>query len=391
MQIYHIFTSANHIHNSAIVGFFQKKHGEMATQWQDHRFVLLSPPKPEASPLYDNLSFEPGQLQVASEKTGDAYRMLRSISTKDCLILHAAFFSWRFWLRLLCRPKLWKRTAWIMWGGDINAMKAYAHHRSLKGMVYLSLAKVIVPRLGAVSALAPGDYDIVREVFGAKCNNYIRAFYSGGIILRAVVDHEQHGPNNGGAVRVLLGNSGSPDNCHIEALDWLSRYCNQDIEVVCPLGYGGTEKYREDVVEAGQQALGQKFRPVLEMLPREKYIELLDTIDIILFNHRRQQGLFALLYLLAHGKKAYVRHDATTFSMLHDYGIVVKDSCSLPDESFAQFSKQLSPGINEENSQRCKERFSPETAVAEWKRLFELFQGRCSRKVDGKSRLDRLQ
>lgn len=374
MRIHHIFSSAAHVHNSNIIRFFQDKCLETGTEWRDHCFALLSPPKPEALPLYDELHLESGQLRIAPEKTGDAYRMLRSISDEDCVVLHAAFFSWRFWLRLVCKPRLWKRTAWIMWGGDINNMKHYARHRSLKGMIYLSLAKIVVPRLGAISAMAPGDYDIVREVFGAKCDNYIRAFYALPCDVAVAVDHDPSESTGKDPVRILLGNSGDPDNCHLEAIGWLSRYRDEDIEVVCPLGYGGTQQYREEVIAAGRRSLGEKFRPVVDMLPSKEYVDLLDTIDILVFNHRRQQGLFNACYLLTQGKKAYMRHDATTYSMMRDFGIFVNDSCLLPEESFSQFAAPLPAEVNEANAKRCKERFSPDAAVDGWKQLFETFK-----------------
>ena len=137
-----------------------------------------------------------------------------------------------------------------MWGADIYGKP------SLRGRLYRSIKRLVIPRLGAVSALVPGDFDDLQRLIGT-CPNYVRAFYSPSYETNFNDAHSQTGLGGTGATRLILGNSGWEQNDHIPALRWLSRFADRGIQVICPLGYPKQSVYKSKVIEVGLQTPGR--------------------------------------------------------------------------------------------------------------------------------------
>lgn len=101
-----------------------------------------------------------------------------------------------------------------------------------------------------------------------------------------------------------MGNSATKTNCHIEIFNKLSKYdWIHELEIICPLSYGNEEEYRDYVIKVGYEKIGNKFKPITEYISLTKYIELLNSCDVGVFNNNRQQGGSTILYLTRLGKK----------------------------------------------------------------------------------------
>lgn len=91
---------------------------------------------------------------------------------------------------------------------------------------------------------------------------------------------------------ILVGNSAALTNNHLDTFDMLRAAGGTDTydRVVVPLTYGPTEVTRR-VVEAGRAAFGERFEPLTDHLPRDRYEELVASCHTLVFGHVRQQGL----------------------------------------------------------------------------------------------------
>ena len=125
--------------------------------------------------------------------------------------------------------------------------------------------------------------------------------------------------------RILLGNSATETNQHKEALDMLSRFKNREIEIICPLSYGDTT-YASNIISYGVQIFGNKFIPITKYMSTNEYCELLNSVDIAVFNHNRQQGTGNIEILAYLGKKIFLRSDTTTWNHY-----VERDHCNFFD------------------------------------------------------------
>ena len=69
---------------------------------------------------------------------------------------------------------------------------------------------------------------------------------------------------------IQLGNSATPTNNHIEAIDWLAQMELGARRVIVPLSYGSDE-YRDMVCAYGKKRLGDTFQPVTDFMPFDEY------------------------------------------------------------------------------------------------------------------------
>lgn len=137
------------------------------------------------------------------------------------------------------------------------------------------------------------------------------------------------GPN------LLVGNSATATNNHLEAFELVRRCVDlAGRQVVVPLSYGDPA-YAREIVKAGRRLFGDAFVPLLEFLPRERYIELLDSCGIVVMNHLRQQALGNVVIAGLRGARLFLNPANPMTRWLHRQGVPVDDIGTLTVEPLA--------------------------------------------------------
>jgi dTDP-N-acetylfucosamine:lipid II N-acetylfucosaminyltransferase len=104
---------------------------------------------------------------------------------------------------------------------------------------------------------------------------------------------------------ILLGNSASYTNNHLEAFNILSSLDLKGREVITPLSYGNPV-YSKEIIKQGSSILKSNFEPLIEFLPLEAYNQVLWSCGVVVMNHYRQQGVGNILASLWMGCKVYL-------------------------------------------------------------------------------------
>lgn len=124
---------------------------------------------------------------------------------------------------------------------------------------------------------------------------------------------------------ILMGNSASWTNNHCDAfklirdqLDLGSR------KVIVPLSYGDSD-YRGKVIEVGEKILGDNFCPLIDFLPTEEYIKIIQSCSVVIMNHLRQQAMGNIIISTMLGAKVFLNSSSMLFKWLQDKGFVVGD------------------------------------------------------------------
>ena len=167
----------------------------------------------------------------------------------------------------------------------------------------------------------------------------------------------------------MVGNSADPVNNHLEILNFLERYKDQNLKILCPLSYG-KQDYAENVIKNGRARFGDKFIPLTEFISSERYLQILGTIDVMILNHGRQQGLGSIISALNLQKKVYIRANTTPFRFFKDKGVFIYDTLKLQSEDFRTLF-EFSEDIGKSNSVIIRNEFSEESSVALWKKVLE--------------------
>ncbi len=106
----------------------------------------------------------------------------------------------------------------------------------------------------------------------------------------------------------------------------LSPYKDDNIIIYCPLSYGIFLEYRDKVIKMGKDLFGEKFVPMTEFMKLDEYLFFINTIDLAIFNHKRQEAMGVILHLLYYGKVVYMNKNSTSFKSFKCRGFKVFDN-----------------------------------------------------------------
>ena len=104
---------------------------------------------------------------------------------------------------------------------------------------------------------------------------------------------------------ILLGNSASYTNNHLDAFDSLSALDLNGKKIITPLSYGDID-YRNLIVSEGHKKFGDTFVPLIDFMPIDEYIAVLQSCSIVVMNHLRQQALGNIVIALYLGAKVFL-------------------------------------------------------------------------------------
>lgn len=117
---------------------------------------------------------------------------------------------------------------------------------------------------------------------------------------------------------ILLGNSASATNNHLEAIDILSRKNLKNKKVFAPLSYG-KKKYAKAIASYGKKHLRDNFDPLFSFLPLEEYNKLISRCGVVIMNHYRPQAMGNIIASLYMGAKVFL-NETEAYNYFKDLG-----------------------------------------------------------------------
>jgi len=205
------------------------------------------------------------------------------------------------------KNKYLSKTYLQFWGGDFYG------YRNVKFLSKSHVKKIImsycINKCAGIVNLIDEDYNEISKIFSNKTKHYV------GVMPADPRREEQFSKylnfeKENIEKTIIVGNSATRENCHIETLKMLEHLKDEDIKIICPLSYGD-EKYREEVIKKGKEIFKEKFHPITEFMNYQQYLELLSKCSVGIFNNNRQQAMGNISALLKIGKKIYLRNNTS--------------------------------------------------------------------------------
>lgn len=199
-------------------------------------------------------------------------------------------------------------------GFPIETMKSLI--RPIRRKLYVEpLFSRVVKRIDYFSSPIPEDYQLLSSAIGAD----FRAQYAQ--IKYGTLESLVHsGSEQLNASDILIGNSATATNNHLDIFKLISGCSLGNAEIVVPLSYGNS-LYRKYILEAGKESFGTKFKPIVEFVPIQQYDAMISKCSVAIMGHRRQQGLGNILALLYRGAKVYLNEANPLYWHLSKLGI----------------------------------------------------------------------
>ena len=287
--------------------------------------------------------------------------LLRQLLMSNKIYIHylpigPSLFFWYIFRFLL------KKTTWILWGSDLYFYKI--REKNLHSIIYEFLRKKIIKEIPTIACFVKGDYEIAKEVYKTNAN-YKPILYpipTNFELLEHLKEYEVQ------EKIILLGNSAAPSNKHIEVIEVLSKYKDENFKIICPLSYGNIDSYAEKVINKGKKYFDDKFIILEKLLNENEYSNLLASVSVAIMNHDRQQGLGNVLSLLYLGKKVYLRKETTAFKYFSNLGIKIYSTENIDNENL-DILFFFEENIKRKNYEIVKREFGLEQYLFLWKNL----------------------
>ncbi|MFC0876842.1 TDP-N-acetylfucosamine:lipid II N-acetylfucosaminyltransferase [Saccharicrinis sp. FJH2] len=164
------------------------------------------------------------------------------------------------------------------------------------------------------------------------------------------------------AENILLGNSATPTNNHLEAFKSLSELKLEGRKIIVPLSYGDN-KYQKQILAKGRSILKQNFHPVLNLMPIDEYNNIVCSCNVVIMNHIRPQAFGNILTSLWLGARVYLNKENTIYSFFKDLGILIFSIDEDLDHSKSTTLSALNEHEVEHNKKILIEVFSYEKAI----------------------------
>ncbi|HHV04654.1 MAG TPA: TDP-N-acetylfucosamine:lipid II N-acetylfucosaminyltransferase [Bacteroidales bacterium] len=327
-------------------------------------FVLL-PENPKyidiSSPLF-------GSLDIACFSRKNRIQRISClkeyVEKTDKLVAH--YLDDNVLLLLLCYPSLANKVCWVLWGGDLYYRVIRPH--DIKSWLREKARERVIPQIPQVGMLVDGDYELLKKWYGFRGKRHELFYPLPSPLGTYSVDNNMEVERE---IKILVGNSADPSNNHKEIFEVLAskKLSEWNIKIICPLSYGD-RNYASQIANYGRSLLGERFSPLFDFMSCDKYVAFMGNMNIVIMNHRRQQGLGNILLALSLGKKVYVRSDTTSYAFFKSRNIEVYDTLRI---KFQSVEDLLTCDASEAKdiSSKIKSYFSDENGIRLWKKFFE--------------------
>lgn len=317
----------------------------------NHLFLLLDFGSNVSYPRMDDLK----NVMYISKSCSDLYKIVKYSKKAEKIIFHGLFS--KLVMAIICIGGFSKKTYCALWGGDL-----YKYGKESK--IEFGMKHHIISKSRGIVMELEDDYYLAQKWYGASCPYFNCMLY-----LSNIVDNDEKTyfvKQVDDPLVIQIGNSADPSNRHEIVLDELMKYKNENIRLLLPLSYG-EKKYAEEIISYAKGIYGKKVEALKEFMPLEQYLRILDSVDVAIFAHKRQQGLGNILTLLSKGKKVYVPSEVTVFQSLSRLGIKIFDTNNIDDNIFEK--------LNEEDIKSNKEKVlqisNINKLISDWKAVFD--------------------
>ncbi|MCI8389647.1 MAG: TDP-N-acetylfucosamine:lipid II N-acetylfucosaminyltransferase [Roseburia sp.] len=293
---------------------------------QEHFFIIYNCKKPSE---YNFLVRGVKVLDIGRKEIKIIWKLAHKVKH---VYLQSLYFNKSAMLLIaFLSVRMKKHFSWYIWGEDL--VTEYENELMIKGLMIKKrikrfCRKRIIRNLKYIISIIPSDYEYALDAYKSSAKGVV-AFYSYPMPDEKLVQKDKQSSNS-----ILVGHTAIPWVRHIETFEKIAKSGYQG-EVISILSYGGNENYVNEVLHAGQEKFGNRFKPILGWMSQAEYVELLSGICSAVFPAQRQNGAGNILYLLYLGKKVFLDKGNGILGYLKSKGVCIYDISSMEDEDFS--------------------------------------------------------
>lgn len=266
----------------------------------NHKFILtdIGANTNFSNPKYEKYIIE----KVSTFKFLDFIKLRKNLKKNkyDKLIIHSGYLNYLI-LAFIFNKKVLNKSILSLWGGsDSKKFSVTEEKKKYKfiAKIYNSIRKKVYSKFKIILSIVSDDYETIKNDYNLNAIN-LQSVYP------FVSNVERNNIKNNKKIKIQICHSGSTECNTLEVLEKLKKYKDCNLEIYAPLAYGN-ENYIEKVIEEGKKIFGDKFIPIKELMPFDKYNKYLSSLDILINNSTIQQGLGNINLAFYNGVKVFL-------------------------------------------------------------------------------------
>ena len=252
----------------------------------------------------------------------------------DAIIFSGIFGSEKLFLKF---PKSAINKSYLQfWGGDFYDLREKLPFYKIKEKISTAIKIHYIKKVKGIINLISGDYNELNKIVKTNADHFIAPVYgvnkNKNFCSSMFTTDKSENP-----IKICIGNSATKTNNHFEVFDYLKKYKNENIRIICPLSYGD-KNYANEVISYGKNIFGDKFEPLTDYLSREKYFKMLSGCKIGIFNNNRQQAMGNINAFIVMGAKVYIKSDTSMWgTYAHERQYAIYEVEKIPQIDFNEF------------------------------------------------------
>lgn len=168
---------------------------------------------------------------------------------------------------------------------------------------------------------------------------------------------------------ILVGNSASYENNHLDAFEILTKLNLQDRKIITPLSYCDPE-YRTCIIREGAKLFFNNFMPLTDFMPIDEYLNIISSCSIIIMNHIRQQALGNIITMMYLGASVFLKKENPIYIFFKKEGAIIFNLDEL-EKNHKLFDFRLSEDDVEKNKDILKFHWSRDKSHLKTKKLIK--------------------
>lgn len=245
--------------------------------------------------------------------------------------------------------------------------------RSLHAKIYdwkhKSLFHKAVNRIDYFSGVLPIEYELM------KSNPFFRAQrvdFNYFTYHKDVVDDDVLNKPVASGTNILIGNSGDPTNNHLDLYHIVGHLNIENHNVISFLSYGGTTRYKDNVILKGKEVFGDQYIYYENFLPFDEYAKVVLSCSNVIMGHERQQAMGNVYQSLVSGCKLFLSENSVAYKMLREWGFHIFSIQS--DLNEIELNKPLPSEFVLDNRKKYEQYVGERVCVEHTKYIFSLIE-----------------
>ncbi len=298
----------------------------------------------------------------------------------DYIILHSNPYN-NFKL-IFIKKNIARKIVWCIWGSDLYQKYEFNINQdknilyNIMKYFYIKFIKKILNNIAdrkikLFQAIVIGynkDKIEINKRFGINIK-VMNALYGSGYYKEDVDKVTSQSNTKKDELRVMIGHSAFDFLKHKKYIDKLSVYKDKNIKIILFLSYGD-KAYADSIEKYAKNIFKDKVEVYRDFMPSNKYIQILSTIDIAIFDFEHQAAFGNMILLLYLGVKLYLSTKGIMALGLKKEKIKINNCEDIGKISFEDLCKSNKDNIL--NSKKYSEKLlNKEKLIKQWRNVFK--------------------